>query len=451
MKGYWAKRAKTVAEHKLVAAESIRFQDKKKLAALAELVEAFRRAGDFSPAGYENSGIEKWVLENCGITIFFRNGSEIGLAAYAFAGVEPPKLDANNPIVSNLHRQYYRGNNDLDAYTKFIKENELAGSFDDSNAKISGDLSKVSSPLYVTPVLMDGLKMTDYEIAAIILHEVGHVYYYFRSLMRGVVVNLIADAAANRMMGMESDVEKLRVIKDVERMLNTKIDQPETICKEFKKENIYIHLVTATLLERPNITGGEGFGNRSWERAADDYAARFGAAPHLATGLYKLETAPMYLLRSSSYMNMGVHLTLELGRVSLLVLWSTTPMGLLLATASIAFGLLANDPSATIYDPPQERFETMRRALVEELKTLEGANTKAANAHRQRILEGISQIDDLLKVVKDKDNLYAYIYKNLIPSGRRERDAVDYQRDVESYLSNDLTVAMNKLKASSAK
>lgn len=451
MKGYWAKRAMTVAELQLVAAESIRFQDKKKLAALTELVEAFRRAGDFSSAGYENSGIEKWIFETCGITVMLRNGSEIGLAGFAFAGVEPPKLDANNPIVSNLHRQFYRGNNDLDAYTKFIKDNELAGSFDDNNAKISGDLSKVASPLYLTPVLLGAqIGLTDLEVAAIILHEVGHVYYYFRSLMRGVVVNLIADAAANRMMAMESPVERLRVVKDVERMLNTKIDQPETIVNEYKKENLYVHLVTATLLERPNITGGEGFGNRSWERAADDYAARFGAAPHLATGLYKLETSPMYLLRSSSYMNMGVHLTLELGRVMMLILWATNPVGLLLSAASIAFGMLSNDPADTIYDPPQERFETMRRALIEELKTFEGINTKDANAHRQRILAGISQIEDLLKTVKDKDNLYSFIYKNLVPSGRRERDAVDYQRDLESYMTNDLTVAMNKLKASAA-
>ena len=39
--GYWSKHAQTVEELKLVAAESIKFQDKKKLAALAEIVAAF--------------------------------------------------------------------------------------------------------------------------------------------------------------------------------------------------------------------------------------------------------------------------------------------------------------------------------------------------------------------------------------------------------------------------
>lgn len=444
--GHWSKLSATVAELKLVAAESIRFQDKKKLASLAAVVESFRQAGDFSPAGYDNSNINKWVFDNCGITVFLRNGSEIGVATFVFAGVEPPKLDANSPIVSQLHRYYYQGNSDLDVYSKFIKENELNGGFDDNNAKISGDLSKIPSPLYITPPTLTTIELTSYEIAAIILHEVGHVAWYFRTLMRGVITNLLADAAANRIMATESPVERLKIIKDVERMLDTKVNQPETICTEYKKENIYVHLVTATLLERPNLTGGEGFGNRQWERAADDYAARFGAAPYLASALYKMETSSFYLFRHSSYMNMGVHVTLELARVASLIVLTTSPIGVLFTIINIGFGLLANDPSSTIYDPPQERFETMRRTLVEELKGLEGKNTKDVTAQRQRVLDGITQVDSLLKTVKDKDNVYSLIYKYLIPSGRRERQSVDYQRELESYLSNDLVIASAKLK-----
>jgi len=449
--GYWSKRAKTAAEYKVVAQESIRFQNKKKLATLAELVETFRLAGDFSPEAYIASGIAEWISENCGITVLFRNGHEIGYNLFAFAGVEPPKIDANNPIVSNLHRRFYQGNEDLDIYTKFIKENQLNGEFNDETGKISGDLSKIASPLYMTPPLFEEkLDLTSYELAAIILHEVGHVYYYFRTLMRGVVVNMIADAAANQMMKMESDVERLRVVKDVERMLNTKIAQPETIVKEYKKENLYVHLVTATLLERGNLTGGEGFGNRSWERMADDYAARFGAAQELATGLYKLETSSWYIFRNSSYMNYGVHTAIE----TIYVLWmigiavTGGPLGVLCFGLNALLGTMIADPTTTIYDPPQERFETMRRTLVAELKTVEGKNTKDANAHRARILAGIAQVDELLKSVKDKDNVYSFIQKNILPSGRRETQAVDFQRDVEKYLNNNLTVAMHKLRAS---
>lgn len=443
--GHWLKHIQSVAEAKAVATESIGFQNKKKLAELAGIVANFRSAGDFSPAGYNSSSVAAWVLDNIGITILLRNGSEMGMANVVFAGVEPPKLDANNPIITNMQRAMVSGNTDLDVYSKFLKENELNGEFDDKNAKVSGDLSKVPSPLYLTPKLLTSIDLSDLEIAAIILHEVGHVYYYFRTLMRTVVTNLIADAAANRMMQTEDPTVRLKVVKDVERMLNTKVNQPETICKATVKENAYMHLVTQVLLERPFVTGAEGFANRTWERAADDFAGRFGAAPYLASALYKIETSRFYLCRSSSYMNYGVHLLLELLDVSMYVAAVTNPIGIFFATISLSFGLIVNDPRNTIYDPPQERFETMRRNLVEELNTIKGCSTKEANDHRKRILQGIAAIDELLKSVKDKENIFSFIMGTLTPNGRRERAGVDYQRTMERYLSNDLRVASAKL------
>ena len=137
--GYWQNHIASVADAKVVAAESIKFQDKKKLAELADVIAKFRGAGDFSPAGYESAGVSDWVFKNIGITIHFKNGSELGLVDVAFAGVEPPKLDANSPIIASMTRALYAGNKDLDMYSKFIKENELNRSIDDSSAKISGD------------------------------------------------------------------------------------------------------------------------------------------------------------------------------------------------------------------------------------------------------------------------------------------------------------------------
>lgn len=450
--GYWSKKAQTVAELKLVAAESIKFQDKKKLAELADLIGRFQAAGDFSLGSYDTCGLKEWVQLRCGIGITFCTGAELGMEGELFAAVMPPQLDANNPIVADLHRIAYQGNKDLDVYSKFIKDNELNGEFDDNNAIIKGDLSKITSPLYVTPEIFKGrAELNAYEISAIILHEIGHVYYYLRTLMRAVVVNMIADAAANRMMDLQSPQEKLRVIKDVERMLDTKIGQQETICNEYKKENLYVHLVTQTLLERPNITGGRGFGNRTWERAADDFAARYGAAPYLASALYKLETSNWWLLRNNSYTNIYTHLFGEIFRITGLITMMATPFGFVYSAVAIAFGLMINDPANTIYDPPQERFEALRRNLVEELNVLKGVSTKAANEQRKRVLDGIAQLDKILLTVKDKDNIFAFLMKNATATGRREKEAVDYQRQLEKYLSNDLRIASAKLASASEK
>ncbi|WP_216088735.1 hypothetical protein, partial [Shigella flexneri] len=86
---------------------------------------------------------------------------------------------------------------------------------------------------------------------------------------------------------------------------------------------------------------------------------------------------------------------------------STIPI---IPVISVTFGMILNDPDNTIYDPPQQRFEAMRRTLVEELNTIKDKNTKAANEQRKRILDGIAVIDKLLETVKDKDNLYQFIW-----------------------------------------
>ena len=151
-----------------------------------------------------------------------------------------------------------------------------------------------------------------------------------------------------------------------------------------------------------------------------------------------METSSFYLLRNSAYMNMGVHLTVELFRVTALIVSSTIPI---IPVISVTFGMILNDPDNTIYDPPQQRFEAMRRTLVEELNTIKDKNTKAANEQRKRILDGISVIDKLLETVKDKDNLYQFIWNTLTPKGRRSRAAVDYQRAIGKYMSNDLRIA----------
>jgi hypothetical protein len=182
-----------------------------------------------------------------------------------------------------------------------------------------------------------------------------------------------------------------------------------------------------------------------WERAADDFAARFGAAPHLASALYKMEMSNWWILRNNAYTNIYTHLFGELIEISGLVIAMTNPIGVVFSTISIMFGLLINDPGSTIYDPPQERFEALRRNLVEELNTLKGVNTKQAQENRDRCLKGIVQLDQILKNVKDKDNIYSFIMKNLTSYGRKEKAAVDYQRQLESYMSNDLRIASAKL------
>lgn len=440
-----------------VAVESIRHQDRKKLESFAAVIGKFRSCNDFSQQSYDVSGIGEWIGKNLGLGVYLTTGVEIGVSDTLFAGVFVPQIDANNPIISSMTTQHYRGNKDLDLYTKLIKENHLSGGFDDENAMVTGDLSKIRSNMIISPLMFKGessfsvkkVEFTDYELAAIIFHECGHIRSYLRSLMQSLVTNLLADAAANRIMDIQDTEAKIKVVRDVERMLDVKLQNPETVAKGDRKEVVYTHLVTQLTLSRNNALGTKAMGNRMWERASDDFAIRMGAGADLASALFKLETAPRWLWRHKSYCNPYTHLIGQF--VFALALVSGVLYGDVLSSllngAMILTYVYTENPENTMYDPPEARYNTLRRGLMEELNLYKGINTKSANENRKRCLDDIARIDSLLTKVSDKDSMMAAILKFATPYGRREAAGVDYQETVERYLSSDLNAAAARLAA----
>lgn len=449
--GYWKNRAEDVAHLKFVAQEYIKQQSPKKLNNLTEIIARFQLAGDYSQAGYDRSGISEWVFDNCGNTVSINNGADYGLADVEYAGVFPPSLDANSVIIPEFRKYQYQGNSDLEAYTKFIKENRLNGYFDNNDAKIEGELSKINSVIVLTKPLFTKAGLEPVELAAILLHEVGHIQQYFRTLMLTVIPNMVADCAANIVMGKTTDAEKISVIKDVEKMLNVKINEPEVIVKEYRKENIYTKLVTGIMLDRDSLTGSKGLDNRNWERMADEYAAKFGAASALASALYKLEMNSGVLFMNRSYRSYTAFMLMDVINIAALITVGVTggPIGALVAGFGVTMGVMAADPEMTIYDPPEARFRTQRQFLINELRYFERLKGPKVKEERERCLAGIAAIDEILDKVNDKNGVFDLIFKHIIPSTRKQNRELEFQQALESFLSNDLAVAASKLKGKS--
>ncbi|MGL5397264.1 MAG: hypothetical protein ACRDBQ_18605 [Shewanella sp.] len=456
--GYWLNHVKSMEDRAKVAVESIRHQDRKKLESFAAVIGKFRTSKDYSQQNYDVSGISEWIGKNLGLGVYMTTGAELGVQETLFAGVFVPQIDANNPIITTMTKQLYRGNKDLDLYTKLIKDNQLTGHFDDANAMVTGDLSKIRSNLIISPLMFEGeeasivmkkVSFTDYELAAIIFHECGHIRTYLRNLMQCVVTNMLADAAANRIMEIPDEASKMKVVRDVERMLDTPFKNPETIAKGDNKEAVYTHLVTQIALERANVIGSKAVGNRMWERASDDFAIRMGAGSDLASALYKMESAPRWLWRHKSYCNPYMHFIGQAIYAAALVvgIMYGEPVAAVLYGLTILTYAYAENPENTTYDPPEERYKTIRRGLMEELNLYKDLNTKSANANRQRCLDDIARLDGILRKVSDKDSAMAFLLKTLTPYGRREAAAVDYQHAVERYLSSDLNAAAARLAA----
>ncbi|ANZ50238.1 putative virion structural protein [Erwinia phage vB_EamM_Phobos] len=446
--GHWLNLAERLANRQYVASESIRFQQRDKFEKLTAAVAEFRK-NNYSRTAYETSTIPEVIMDCFGVNVRLCDGGELGMADTRLAAVHPPELDKNHPLVPEFQRMVYKGNNDLAIYSKFAKDGVIIGEVSDADARISGDYSKIVCQLYVTPVLFSDPEFTDEELAAIILHEVGHIYTYFKLIGRTLLTNMIADAAANRLMKTEDPKEKMKIVSDVEKLLNTKINQPDTLLVEYRKEALYMHLVTDLSQPRINAVASNGYANRNWERLADDFAARCGAGQYLASGLFKLESSPMYLARNSAFIDYGTHIVTQVALLGF-VIYNAAYMPFVTAGLCV-LGLVISDPQNYIYDQPQERFETLRRTMMQELRVYEGVNSKEANEYRKRILKEVGVVDNLLSEVKDKDNVFKLFHDYLTPSGRREKRAIEFQQDIERFLTSDLALASARLSTAATK
>lgn len=441
--GYWQNKLEKYKDLKKVARESIKFQERGKLERLAEKVGVFRLT-NVDVLSYSGSEIADQIKDDFNTSIKLVDGREFGVHQQIFAGVFPPQLDKNHPLIPELQRLEYNGNRDLSVYSKFAKDNIIIGEVNGEEAKLGDMYAKIVCTMVISPALFKDTRFTDLEIAAIILHEVGHIYTYFKLLGRTLVTNMILDAATNRLMGLAGEKEKMKVVSDTEKLLQTRIEMPETVLSSDKKDVVYLHLVSEVIRERMSGTGSKGYANRTWERLADDFATRCGAGPHLATALYKMESSKSFVFKETAYRGMVGHVIVEALRLSLFV--PGTLVGALLSAGVFAICLSFTDPSKDIYDKPEERFRSIRRTMTDELKTIEGLNNKAANDRRREILNDIAVIDSILSDVKDKLNIFGLVHNFVLPQGRRERNLIQLQQDIEQYMMSDLNIASAKLK-----
>lgn len=441
--GYWQHKVEKFADLKLVARESIKAQERGKLERLAEKVSLFRKIGS-GVITYTDSGIADQIKADFNTSIVLVDGREFGVDQQIFAGVFPPQLDKNHPLIPDIQRSDYAGNRDMTIYSKFAKENVIIGEVNGTEAKLGEMYGKIVCTMVISPTLFKDSRFTDLEIAAIILHEVGHIYTYFKLLGRTLVTNAILETTANRMMETDDVKLRMKVVNDAEKVLQTKIEVPDTIVESNKKDIVYLHLVSEIVRKRDSGSGSIGYANRTWERLADDFATRCGAGQYLATALYKMEASKSFVFKETAYRGMFGHVMVEALRTTLFIPASVTAA--VLSAGIFCICLAFTDPSNDIYDKPEERFRTIRRTMTDELKSIEGLNNKAANTRRREILNDIAVIDAILETVKDKLNLFGIIHNFVLPKGRRERDAIQLQQDIESYMMSDLTIASAKLK-----
>jgi hypothetical protein len=337
------------------------------------------------------------------------------------AAVQPPQFDKNHPLYDPARKKHFTSKDS----EKLLKKGLVSGSVNLQTGKVSGTWTEIDHWLFITPNIITNSYFTDEELAAIILHEVGHLITYYIFLGRFLTCNHAMHEINSRWNDSISYDHKVKIIEHVNKSISGMALDPDSLA-EVKNSETVTSMVVSQFANAPmSASGTSGFDYRSWEALSDQYAVRNNAALAIASGVAKVEK----MGGNSSYWSDGKHFIMNLFTLPILII--SLPMVILM--------MLMNKPYDT-YDPPGERISRIRREAINAIK-----DTKMSKTQRRQYSDDMEQIQLLIDETNDKDSWFMFMWKTVIPSVRNEGKDISLLKDLELLANNELYVAANKL------
>lgn len=340
--------------------------------------------------------------------------------------IDIPNIDRNNPLINAAQRAIV---NSTDGLTMIESSNEvLHGTVNIKTAKVSGVFSDIKAKMYLGKAFIQGNKYSSQELAAITLHEVGHLFTYFEFITRTVRTNQVLAGLSKILDGSENQEKREVALLSAKKALKLdKLDLSQL--KDVNTKTTQVVLIDALVKETRTELGYNLFAESSWEYLCDQFSARHGAGVHLATALSKIYKSH----NNISYRSLAVYLAVEMIKVILIAN---------LAFLGILFLLVMFDSQdGGGYDLPSARLKRIRDQATQYLK-----NKQISDVERRRILDEIESIDKLLAEMTNRKQLFTYIHEFFSKRTRDERAYRKLQYELEDIAMNDLYVKAAEFK-----
>ena len=341
--------------------------------------------------------------------------------------IDIPNIDRNNPLINAAQRAII---NSTDGLTMIESSNEvLHGTVNIKTAKVSGVFSDIKAKMYLGKAFIQGNKYSSQELAAITLHEVGHLFTYFEFITRTVRTNQVLAGLSKILDGSENQEKREVALLSAKKALKLdKLDLSQL--KDVNTKTTQVVLIDALVKETRTELGYNLFAESSWEYLCDQFSARHGAGVHLATALSKIYKSH----NNISYRSLAVYLAVEMIKVILL---TSNPAFLVI----LFLVVMLDSQDGGGYDLPSARLKRIRDQATQYLK-----NKQISDVERRRILDEIESIDKLLAEMTNRKQLFTYIHEFFSKRTRDERAYRKLQYELEDIAMNDLYVKAAEFK-----
>jgi len=356
--------------------------------------------------------------------------------------VELPSLSANNPIVNAWRRGPWMTKQG-EALVKEANK-PIEGSIDLNKGKVDGVFSETTQTLYIGKEYFYHplVTFTPEEIAAVILHEVGHVFTYFEMLSRTATTNYILRGTLEQLMEAKDRKSKITILKDTEKTSGIPLGDLDDIADIADIKAVSVMLFKQIDDAQRSELGFSAYDTTGAESLADQFAARHGLALPLATGLDKV---------TRMYGDAAHRSTLTFAAIKVAI-WSSlftaavfTPIAAGIVVGVITIKLLSGILGVAEYDELPDRYKRLRHQLVDGLKRKE-----ITGEQEKQLISEINQLDKMVESVNEHVSLSLLVLNHLIPSKRKAAKSKVFQQDLESMLANDLFVKSAELKHATA-
>lgn len=303
-------------------------------------------------------------------------------------------------------------------------------------ARVGGYLSEVTHYLIIDFQWALDVGLTAKELAAIILHEVGHAFdgmeeHYRLETTNRAILDILVDLNDNKVESATYKFKKTFPKSEFDAAHLSSEKERQDFCGELARQ--YIGHVKSQM---PSAKYDE----TNFENMADTFAARFGMGKHLVSALEKLMRKSGAVV-DNTLTNRIIYYTIDVMLIAGLFL--IVPVyGAIVFTVAMMYLCNTNNETLT-YDKPIERYTRIRNTIVNSLKKLDLPKDVLKD-----LLEQLEYIEAIMRNSVALTPTLTLAGDTVFPDARRDTYYIDLQRAIEDSLNNRLFVQSAQLRAS---
>ncbi|CAH0448060.1 hypothetical protein SM033_00236 [Vibrio phage vB_VpaM_sm033] len=369
----------------------------------------------------ENSELAKIVFDHTGI----RNKVKAMAGEYnAYAMF--PTLSADHVFYDTYdNKQMVK-----DYFRVKSPEEAVVGWVDVKAGRIGGYFSEIMHEQGIGLEFFNNSQFDTKEIVAIMLHEIGHLFYYYHKLSFMRSANYYMDHLAKELDEIK-DPEKRIAYATKKQLKKGDVKSLKEISQAKDKSQITIILHNDILEEAGSDLGINNYDTRGWEYLADRYANSMGYGDYVVSGLDRMYQ--IYGIRNTSK---WVNAIIQTFVLIILTVYTAGVVPLLLLTLV--------DHQRPVYDDPKKRFEVIRKDMIGQLRLL-----PIDDKEKPKIIRRIQNIDEVLnRMEPDTMDVFQFLQSHFGPRGRKVYRHTTVQKTLEHFANSELRLRAERLRNS---